>query len=256
MTSLFWNKYFGNWNLKRIMIVYIGDSITFGANHFDPKKTSPPSIATKFLQEHLKDTMIYFANCGVGGATSMDFLPESKRFFLKVQKAADKFIKYENSSKQILFSILLGTNDSARKGIGGVSVTPDQYRHYLSVIINNLIRMYPGCKIVLHKPIWFSNNTYNAPKYLPDALERLVLYAQEIHSLVFEYSKSAPDTVFLGDTEGFAHFKNNYLSDHTHEKGDAGTFYLHPNKKGAAWLGEIWGKAILPVIQKTLSQIS
>jgi hypothetical protein len=53
----------------------------------------------------------------------------------------------------------------------------------------------------------------------------------------------------MGDTEAFDYFKANYLTDLIPEEGNAGTFYLHPNEKGAAVLGEYWGKAIMKVVE-------
>jgi len=34
------------------------------------------------------------------------------------------------------------------------------------------------------------------------------------------------------------------------EQGHQGTFYLHPNKQGAAALGNFWGDAINKVVKK------
>lgn len=52
----------------------------------------------------------------------------------------------------------------------------------------------------------------------------------------------------MGDTDGFDYFKAHYKSELFPEKGNAGTFYLHPNRKGASALGELWGKAVLKAI--------
>ena len=52
----------------------------------------------------------------------------------------------------------------------------------------------------------------------------------------------------MGDTNGFDYFKAHYKDEYFPEEGYAGTFYLHPNKKGTSVLGELWGKAILNVI--------
>lgn len=43
-------------------------------------------------------------------------------------------------------------------------------------------------------------------------------------------------------------FTGNYSTHFTPEEGNAGTFYLHPNKKGAEVLGNYWGEAILKAI--------
>jgi len=248
MSSLFWNKYLGDSSSKQLMVIFIGDSITFGANHFNPRSTAPPVIASNLIQEQLKGTKVHFVNCGKNGSTTSDFLPDGRHLFLSVQKAANRFLKYDNSSREIIFSIMLGTNDSARKGVDGMPVFPNQYQINMKTIINELLKLYPECKVVLQKPIWFSNNAYNGENYMQDALDRLITYHPAIDSLVKDYSTTKPNAVFLGDLEGFDHFKNNYLTDHIPEKGNTGTYYLHPNKKGAAKLGELWAKSILRVI--------
>ena len=70
----------------------------------------------------------------------------------------------------------------------------------------------------------------------------------QIQALVLDYSKHFPGQVFMGDTDGFDYFKTHYKNELFPEKGNAGTFYLHPNRKGASALGELWGKAILVAI--------
>ena len=45
-------------------------------------------------------------------------------------------------------------------------------------------------------------------------------------------------------SKAFDYFKENYLTDLIPETGNAGTFYLHPNKKGSEVLGKFWGEGI------------
>jgi len=54
----------------------------------------------------------------------------------------------------------------------------------------------------------------------------------------------------MGDTRAFDYFKENHLTDQIPEQGNAGTFYLHPNKKGAEALGKFWGNSIYEVLFK------
>jgi len=248
MLSFFWNKYFGDESLEQLMVIYIGDSITFGANHFNPKSTAPAVISSKIIQDSLRGTKLHYVNCGVNGSTTIDFLPEKKYLFPNLLKAANRFLKDCKKTNHIIFSIMLGTNDSARKDINGEPISPNQFQINLKTITNELLKLYPDCRVVLQKPIWFSKNAYKGANYMQDALDRLVIYHDEIDSLVKDYSTTKPNAVFLGDSEGFIHFKNNYLTDFIPEKGNEGTFYLHPNKKGAANLGELWAKSILRVI--------
>ena len=143
---------------------------------------------------------------------------------------------------------LLGTNDSAITGPNGAPASPAKYYENMKTIIDKLLALYPECKIVLHRPVWYSPNTYNGAKYLEEGLNRLQSYYPELQALVLDYSKHFPGQVFMGDTDGFDYFKTHYKNELFPEKGNAGTFYLHPNRKGASALGELWGKAILVAI--------
>ena len=126
--------------------------------------------------------------------------------------------------------------------------SPAKYYENMKTIIDKLLALYPECKIVLHRPVWYSPNTYNGAKYLEEGLNRLQSYYPELQALVLDYSKHFPGQVFMGDTDGFDYFKTHYKNELFPEKGNAGTFYLHPNRKGASALGELWGKAILGAI--------
>ena len=127
--------------------------------------------------------------------------------------------------------------------------SPEKYEENMKAIINQLLALYPSCKIVLHRPVWYSPNTYNGAMYLKEGLNRLQSYYPVLQSLVADYANRFPGQVFMGDTEGFDYFKTNYQTDLFPEDGNAGTFYLHPNVKGAAVLGELWGKAIMKILE-------
>ena len=148
----------------------------------------------------------------------------------------------------LLFSIMLGTNDSACNGPFGSPVEPVSYYTNMKAIIDELLSLYPECKVVIHQPIWYSPNTYNGAMYLAAGLKRLKSYTPMIHKLVDYYSQANPNQVFLGDTAASDFFRNNYQSYFTPENGNAGTFYLHPNKEGAGILGKYWAEAILKAI--------
>ena len=92
--------------------------------------------------------------------------------------------------------------------------------------------------------IWYSTNTYNGARYLQEGLSRLQSYYPQIDKLLTEYTTSAPGHVFASDASAFDYFKTNYLTDLIPEQGHEGTFYLHPNKKGAEVLGQFWAEAI------------
>lgn len=229
-------------------IVYIGNSITQGALLKKPAQDAPPAKACQWLRNQPDVDSIGYSNQGISGATSVDFLPASNTYFPKVKKAADLF--YTNSQIQLLFSIMLGTNDSAVKGPNGAPISPQQYYTNLKVIIDELLTLYPDCKIVLNRPIWYSPNTYNSAMYLKAGVERLEKYLPQLESLAKQYVQSHPGHVFMGDTEASDYYKANYLTEFVPEDGHAGTFYLHPNEHGAGKLGGFWGNSIYKIIKK------
>ena len=84
---------------------------------------------------------------------------------------------------------------------------------------------------------------------MQEGLDRLQTYFPEIDKLVKQYGKTNKGHVFVGDKKAFDYFKANYLTDLGAEVGGDGTFYLHPNEKGAVALGDFWGEAIGKIIQ-------
>jgi hypothetical protein len=79
---------------------------------------------------------------------------------------------------------------------------------------------------------------------MAEGLSRLQQYFPELRMLVKEYKKTQPKRVYMGDTKAYKYFKINYLSYLLPENGKKGTFYLHPNKKGASVLANFWAEAI------------
>jgi lysophospholipase L1-like esterase len=227
------------WNLD---IVYIGNSITQGAQLAKPEEEAPPATSSDYLRRQSGIGDVKFINQGRSGYTTVDYLPSGKGALSEVITAAHQLHKDPN--RLLLFTISLGTNDSAENGPNGSPVDPADYQKNLKSITDKLLTEFAQCKIVLLQPIWYSPNTYNSAKYMSEGLARLQSYFPELQSLVLKYSHTNPGQVFLGDLKGFAYFRNNYLTDLIPESGNAGTFYLHPNKKGSNVLGKLWGEAI------------
>jgi len=229
-------------------IVYIGNSITQGVQLSNPNEEAPPATATKYVALQKGAGTVKFLNRGRSGFTTVDFLPSDSGILKQVIEASGKF--HNDPQRLLVFSISLGTNDSAEKGPKGSPVDPAAYSQNLKSIADKLLSGFPGCRIIFQQPIWYSPNTYNGSKYMAEGLARLQSYFPVLKSLVDKYSLSNPGQVFLGDTKAFTYFRKHYLTDLIPEKGNAGTFYLHPNKKGAEVLGDLWGKAIYKCISK------
>ena len=232
----------------QVQIVFIGNSISAGAQIRDAATYAPPVRTGEHLKamEGIGDVII--SNQAVSGKTTADFLPSYNTMYPRITQAADK-LTAENKNYKLVFSVMLGTNDSAIKGPTGSPIAPKQYHANLELIIDRLIARYPQCIIVLHRPIWYSPNTYNnGATYLQEGLNRLQNYYPELQALVSEYAESHPGHVFMGDESAFDFFRDNAETHFTHERGNAGTFYLHPNQTGADILGKYWADALYAVL--------
>ncbi|MES2428033.1 MAG: GDSL-type esterase/lipase family protein [Bacteroidota bacterium] len=230
---------------RDLNIVFIGDSITYGAGLPDRGTQAPPVICANYLKKQSQIGTVDFSNQGHSGYTTLDWLPGT-RAFIDAEAAARAF---SNQNAQLLFSIKIGTNDSAIKGTHGAPVSVEDYRANLKTIIDQLLKDFPGCKVIIEHPIWYSPNTYNGTAYLQEGLTRLQTYIPVMDELVKSYKATNPKQVFVGDTKAFNYFKDNATSDLQPEKGRQGVFYLHPNPKGAITLGEFWGKAIAKILK-------
>jgi len=233
---------------QNLDIVFIGNSITQGGQFKKPEEEAPPATASEYLRRQPGVGSVEFINQGRSGYTTVDFLPSAEGALAKVIAATRQLHKY--SQRLLVFSVSLGTNDSAEKGPNGSPVNPGAYQKNLKSIADQLLADFPECKIIFQQPIWYSPNTYNRSKYMTEGLARLKTYFPKLRSLVKKYSQTNPDHVFIGDRKGFAYFSKNYLTDLIPESGNAGTFYLHPNKKGATVLGRLWGEAIYKKLLK------
>lgn len=240
-----------------LQVVYIGDSITAGSGLKNPAQTAAPALATADLRKMPLIESAAFFNAGKSGATTLDFLPGTA-YFEQVIKAADRFYGrqeiIQNAGQAVdllLFSIMLGTNDSAIEGTHGAPVPSETYIRNLKVIIDSLLSRYPKAKVVIHTAPWYSDQTYNGAKYLKDGRERLVSYGPKIDLLLASYEKTAPGRVFAGDRKAFHYFEKHFKKSMRPEQGPQGVFYLHPNGKGARKLGGLWADAIYEAVAKT-----
>lgn len=232
---------------KRINIVFLGDSITEGGALQNPSTESTPVLVEKILKTNKQFSLVSIANIGFGGHTTVDFLPQTNTDFPKAIKAATIFAKDKNAV--LVFSILLGTNDSAIFGPNGAPVSADNYKRNLKTIINGLIKEFPDAKFVLQYPLWYSPNTHNNAGYLKEGLQRLESYSPQLDALVEEYELSNPNQVFAGDKSGFRIFRKKSKKLFKPEEGKKGVFYLHPNAEGSEKLAKIWTKGILKAVE-------
>jgi lysophospholipase L1-like esterase len=218
-------------------VVFIGDSITYGANLNDGDPTACEDCA-RALELGPLARQVYYSNEGHSGYTTLDYLPGTPAF----THAEDSARKLDSSNPgELIFSIMLGTNDSANGGTNGSPIDASRYQANLSSMVRTLLADFPKCKIVVNRPLWYSPNTHNGANYEEGGLERLTTYFPVISSLA---RKLASHRVFEGDTRGFDYFAATYLTTLNAEPGRNGTFYLHPNRVGAQALGQLWAAAI------------
>lgn len=233
---------------QSLNVVFVGNSITQGALLEQPESEAPPVRTAAWLESQPGIAEVHFSNQGVSGKTTVDFLPAGKTCFPKVKEAMES-LQTEHPEAMQLFSIMLGTNDSANTRTNGAPVSSPQYYTNMKVIIDELMETFPKAMFVLHYPVWYSPNTYNGAQYLASGLKRLQSYYPSLQELVQHYAQKHPGRVFIGDTEAAAYFEIHHQAEYFPEQGFAGVFYLHPNKQGAETLAAFWGKALYKVVE-------
>ena len=111
---------------KNMNIVFIGNSITQGALIATPSHDAPPVKAALYLTKQPSVASVKYSNQGVSGCTTTDYLPTTETLFPKAKEAADKFA--DETWATLVFSIMLGTNDSAITGPNGAPASPEKDR--------------------------------------------------------------------------------------------------------------------------------
>lgn len=233
---------------KKVNIVFIGDSITEGGALLNPKTEATPLYVAELLKQSKGIDSVRVSNRGFSGHTTVDFLPKSNTDFPKVLQEADVFA--EDKTAALVFSIMLGTNDSAIFGPNGAPVRAEQYHDNLNTVISTLIKRYPHALFVIQYPLWYSPNTHNNAGYMQEGLDRLISYFAQIDRLQAEYNNSNPNKVYVGDKTVFRFFEKNHATLFKPELGKHGTFYLHPNADGSKALAKFWVKGILKAIDQ------
>ena len=221
-----------------INILFIGNSITYGAGLGDRATQTPP---VKCAEKVAEDTgrSVFFQNCGVSGATTLDWLPKTSLFRNASRSAND----LTENGGYLFFSMMLGTNDSAESGPNGSPVSPEDYGENLKTIIGKLHSTFPDALFIVNYPIWYSPNTHNGAVYLEGGLNRLKSYHPVIDKVVTELQGQGLQ-IWTGSKEAFGFFedKPEYFIA---ENGYDGIFYLHPNATGAEHLGHFWAQSII-----------
>lgn len=232
---------------QKINIVFIGDSITEGGALADPKTEATPIYVAELLKQRKDISAVNMNNSGFSGHTTVDFLPKNNIDFPKVLQAADSYA--QDKTALLLFSIMLGTNDSAMFGPNGAPVQAVQYKDNLKALISTLIERYPNAKFVVQYPLWYSPNTHNNAGYMQEGLDRLSSYFSQIETLYDDYKISHPNKVYLGDKAVFSFFQKHHEKLFKAEDGKQGVFYLHPNAEGSKALAQFWAKGILKAMR-------
>lgn len=237
------------WAVDNINIVFIGNSITYGATLGSPSTEAPPVRVREILSAQMANK-VNIANCGHSGSTTVDWLPGTSFF----NEAKSQAARLNANGGVLFFSLMLGTNDSASSGPTGSPVSVTNYNTNVRKIISELLKEFPNARFIINYPIWYSPNTHNGATYLQAGLNRLKTYHTVITSLGSTYAAEGT-AVYLGNKEAFSFFENN-TQYFTAEAGYSGTFYLHPNKEGAIKLAEFWAASIVEHAQDVIDTVS
>ena len=236
-------------------IVFIGNSITYGALHENPAQTAPPVQCARWLSQREEIDTVYFRNCGRSGKTTYHFLPNAadvvpagdKTYFGDVVSKTRELVK-AHPTLPLVFSIMLGTNDTVER-TKNRHTEPEAYVSNLTTIIDSLLTLWPDAHVVLNKPIWYypDYHTKGGSIASKKSLKLITTYADAFPQVV---SQTKAGHVHIGDAEAYGYFEQHYRTDIIEEKDARGkSYWLHPNEQGAKVLGEYWGKALLPVLK-------
>ncbi len=226
-------------------VVFVGDSITAGAT-LSNSATQASCVQCMASLGQRFNAAIRMSNQGHSGHTTVDWLPSTNSSSDFAEAVAAATTLRSTQPGQVVFSIMLGTNDSAQSGPNGSPVSPANYLQNLRSIVDQFLVKFPTAMIFVHYPTWYSPNTQNSSLYGSQGLARLQTYFPEIDQLVSDCATAHPGLVFSGDKLAFNHFSTSYMTELTPESGAQGTFYLHPNVTGAVVLGKYWADAIAP----------
>jgi lysophospholipase L1-like esterase len=234
-----------------INLVLIGDSITAGTVSADPG----PDLVNA-LSEMTQVRSIQYSNAGHGGTSLSEWAQTGSAYNGVWYTAAASTTPSDNSSaytlsqsypsNQLVFSIMLGTNDSTTNGLGaGVGTqTAAQYKTNLASLVSRLSTDWPNAKIIVHYPIWFSPNISASGVIYDEAAQaRLITYFPMIDQVV----GANPGKVYAGDRDGYNWFAANYTMSglYVNQSGSNGTYYLHPSStSGNTALTLFWAAAI------------
>lgn len=233
---------------KEYNIVFIGNSITYGATHKQPAKTNPTRSCVSYLKE--QGITAHSRNAGKSGKTSRDYLPGKKKsYYGLVKKSADELTE-AHPEAQLVFSIMLGTNDAAIR-TKKTCWTDEIHRKALCQIVDSLIDRYPKALFVFHQDPYFTPNIEkeSGTKMDEDCLKQLQSYWKVDQDIVKQYNKKHNGQFFAGSDEIYAFFEKNHQEMMTPEEGLQGTFFLHPNAAGAVELGKLWGKSLAKILK-------
>lgn len=236
-------------------IVFIGNSITYGALHEQREQTAPPVQCARWLCQREDIDTVYFLNCGRSGKTTYHFLPcaedvipaGDKTYFGDVVSKTRELVK-AHPSLPLVFSIMLGTNDTVERP-KNKHTEPDGYAKNLITIIDSLLKLWPDAHVVLNKPIWYYPD-YHTKGGSIASKKSLKLIDTYYHQFPQVVAKSKAGHVHIGDADAYAYFEQHWKTDIVEEKDARGkSYWLHPNEQGAGRLAEFWGKALLPIIK-------
>ena len=233
-------------------IVFIGNSITYGAMHQKRELTAPPAQCALWLSQREGIDTVYFSNCGRSGRTTYHFLPREEdvvpagdKTYFPTVVASTRQLVGEHPTLPLIFSIMLGTNDTVERKHNS-HTSPGDYAANIKTLADTLLRLWPSAQVVLHKPIWYTPDyvTKNGSVASEKSLRLIGEYERQLKKIA-DGSKQ----IHIGDCQAYDYFEKNWKTDIVEEKDSRGKSYrLHPNEKGAQKLAEYWGKTLLPVI--------
>lgn len=212
-----------------VLIGFLGDSITYGAQGSTPGSADPVNgrnAVSKQLSYLIANGIPALGyDQGIPGTKTTDWISGSTNL--------NAVIAQFQASEITHVQIMLGTNDSG----GASGMAASTYQSNLTSAITALQAALSGIKIVLTDSPYIDYTTTYGANYTANADVLLQSYRTVNASL------SNGSTVFLGDTASYAFFQSNLT-----QLFDG----VHPTDTGYASLGGLWGVAFKTLLIGTL----
>ncbi len=203
-------------------VLFQGDSVTdAGRDRSNPHDMGEgyPRYAAAMIQDSYPDTSFEFINLGISGNRTADLVVRLRRDFIDIQPD--------------IVSLLIGINDVWHRVLHGVVTTDEAFERNLRTVLEGIHRETPA-KILLIQPFLLrggEENGFREELCRKQAICRRLAdeYADAYLEMEARFGEQDKETLALYSRDG-----------------------IHPTQDGAAFIGEAYLRAVMPLVEQLI----